>query len=119
MDRHESALLYPSPRRPPLPELPGRVANLQRVYRLPSGIGPAGEEIAEGIHLQHEVPVETALEDQIDAGDGGVEAPGRFGAMVEGVEPVASRDRGPATSEVATPAAELQVGHRPRAETED
>src|SRR5205807_144858 len=84
-----------------------------------AGIDPAGEEVAEGVYFQNEMPIEAALEDQIDAGDRGVEAPGRVGAMVKRVEPVPRRDRGPATSEVTTTTAELQIGHRTRAEPED
>jgi hypothetical protein len=67
------------------------------MHRLSTGIGPAREEIAEGVHLEHEVPPEATLEDQIDAGDHGVEAPRRIGTMVQSVKPVPSRDGGAAS----------------------
>lgn len=37
--------------------------------RLPLGVDPAGEEVAERVYLQNEVPVAAALKDKIDAGD--------------------------------------------------
>jgi hypothetical protein len=35
--------------------------------RLPLGIGPAGEEVTESVHLQNEVPIEATLKDKMDA----------------------------------------------------
>jgi hypothetical protein len=62
------------------------------------------------------VAAEPAVEREVHAGDRRVEARGRIGTVVEGVEPLAGGDRGPAPLEVAAAAAEVQVRHRVRAE---
>src|SRR5262245_20959557 len=96
-----------------------RQLQLQRMQRSPAGVHPAREIVTERVHLQDVVSAEAALEHKVHPGYGRVEAPGRLGAVVEGVEPRPGRDCGPTPGKIASPAAQVQVRHRLRTEPED